>query len=137
MKAGKAEIKYVVKGKKLIAYNEEELEINRKSYLSMLEAFQIEVFSFLIALNEKNGNLDKFAKIFRSYFDRFNLNENRISRALDICLDTGFFLPRWRYDGKSFRRVFENNSEASEAFKQNLKIMNGKIEEKTKIFERL
>lgn len=133
-------LKYIVKNKELRTYREEEIEISERSFLSMLEAFQVTVFSFLAATNEKGyRSFGELLEIFDSYFDKFKLEKNRLSRVLDICLDIGFFKAKWEEDKDtgSFQRKFENKHEISHIFRQisgNYK--NGKIERNAQIFSR-
>lgn len=132
--------KYVVKNKELRIYDEREIEISERSFLSMLEAFQIAVFSFLMATNEKGyRSFKELEEIFDSYFDRFKIEKNRLSRALDICLDIGFFKAKWEEDeeGNSFQRKFENKHEISHILRQiSQNYRDGKIEENNEIFAR-
>jgi len=122
MEAGKEvalKFKFIVRKKELRIYDEREIEISERSFLSMLEAFQIAVFSFLMATNEeKDKSFGELKEIFSSYFDRFKLEKNRLSRALDICLDIGFFKAKWKEEGNIFQRKFENEHEISHIFRQ-------------------
>ena len=130
-------VKYVVKNKELRAYEEEKIKNFSRGFLSMLEAFQIEVFSFLMATNEEKGNFGELVRIFDDYFDKFKLEKNRLSRALDICLDIGFFKAWWRGKSDSFHREFENEHEASKIFEEiSENFKNGQIEKNIEIFER-
>ena len=133
-------LKSIVRNKELRIYEEEEIEISERSFLSMLEAFQVAVFSFLMATNEKGyRSFEELVEIFDSYFDKFKLEKNRLSRALDICLDIGFFKAKWveDRDSNSFQRKFENKHEVSHIFRQISKnYKNGKIEKNAKIFRR-
>jgi len=132
--------KYVVKNKELRIYDEREIEISERSFISMLEAFQIAVFSFLIATNEEGyKSFKELKEIFDSYFDRFKVEKNRLSRALDICLDIGFFKAKWEENKESniFQRKFENKHEISHIFRQiSENYKNGEIEENNEIFAR-
>ncbi len=133
-------LKYIVRKKELRTYREEEIEISERSFLSMLEAFQVAVFSFLAATNEEGyRSFGELLEIFDSYFDRFKLEKNRLSRALDICLDIGFLKAKWEEDKdtNSFQRKFENKHEISHIFRlisKNYK--DGEIEKNAKIFSR-
>lgn len=115
-------VKYTVKNEELRSYKEDRIKTLNGSLLSMLESFQIEVFSFLIATNEEKGSFKelmlKFSKYFAEILPKFKLGELRLSRALDICLDIGFLKAQWHEDSSSFYRKFENKHEASKLFKR-------------------
>lgn len=131
-------LKCIVRNKEVRTYREEEIEISERSFLSMLEAFQIAVFSFLIATNEKGyRSFGELVEIFDNYFDKFKLERNQLSRALDICLDIGFLNAKWKEnnDTKLFQRKFKNEHEISHIFRKiSRNYKRGKIEKNTEIF---
>lgn len=115
-------VRYTVKNKELRSYREDRIKTLRRSFLSMLESFQIEVFSFLIATNEKEGSFEELVSEFKGYFieilPKFKLGELRLSRALDICLDIGFLKAEWHEDRNSFHRKFRNEHETSKLLRR-------------------
>lgn len=133
-------LKCIVRNKEVRTYREEEIEISERSFLSMLEAFQIAVFSFLIATNKEGyKSFEELVEIFDNCFDKFKLKRNDLSRALDICLDIGFLNAKWKEnkDNKLFQRKFKNEHEISHVFGQiSRNFKRGKIEKNTEIFGR-
>lgn len=108
---------------RLIPYWDDKIPIFDKPFFSILEIFQIEVFSFLISTsNVEKGTFEEFKENFQEHFDFLKLDEERISRALDIALDSGLIRATWKEKDGMFLREFANDSEASGIFKDILEI---------------
>jgi hypothetical protein len=137
-KNGENTLRCIIRNKELKTYDEEEIEISERSFLSVLEAFQVAVFSFLMATNKRGyRSFGELVKIFDDYFDKFKLEKTRLSRALDICLDIGFLNAKWKEDKKTkqFQRKFRNKHEVSHVFKQiSNNYKKGRIEKNAEIF---
>lgn len=120
--------KCTVGNKRVIPYWDEEIPELGKSFFSILKAFQIEVFSFLIGTSKLGrGSFEEFKNAFNRYFDFLKLSEERISRALDIALDSGLIKAVWTVKDGVFYREFRNDSEASGIFKDILMVYEQEI----------
>lgn len=106
-------LKCTVSDKEIGSYQDTKLPTLSRSFYLILETFQFEVFSFLMSTTRLRGRFKRFRKHFRKYFDGFDLDEERMSRALDILLDHGFMKAYWVEKRGKFFREFRNKSEAS------------------------